>query len=93
MSLSELREEPEEQRECDAEDKASDDGEVERGVFSAVDDIAREATKPEGEFSPEIEKRANDDQQAAEEEQRAAEFAKRVHAGILPEPTEMPFPP
>lgn len=62
-------------------------------MFPAVDDIARESTKAEGEFSAEIEKRANQDEKAAEEEKCPPEFAKRVHAGILPEPAEMPFPP
>lgn len=62
-------------------------------MFAAVDDVAREPAETERELSAEIEKSANENEKAAEEEKCAAEFAKRVHAGILPEPTEKPFPP
>jgi hypothetical protein len=61
LSLSEVREKPEEQRERGAEDKAGNDGEIERGVFAAMNEVAREAAKAERKFSAEIEKRANED--------------------------------
>jgi hypothetical protein len=57
-------------------------------VFAAMDDVAGEAAEAEGKFSAEIEKGANEDENAAEEEKCAAEFAKRVHPGILPEAAE-----
>jgi hypothetical protein len=57
-------------------------------VFTAVDDIAREPAETEGQFSAKVKKSANDDQQAAKEEKRAAEFAERVHPRILPETSE-----
>jgi hypothetical protein len=52
-------EEPEEQRKAEAEDKAGDDGEIEGGVFTAVDDVARESTEAEGEFGAEVQKKAD----------------------------------
>ena len=84
---------PEEERECGAEDKTGDDREVERGVFAAVDDIAGEFSQAEGEFPAKVKKSANKDEESAENEKGAAEFAKRVHPGILPEPVERIFPP
>ena len=58
-----------------------------------MDEIAREAAETKGEFSAEIEKSTNEDEKAAEEEKCAPEFAKWVHAEILPETAEGLFPP
>ncbi len=88
-----MREEPEEQRESGAEDQAGDDGEVESGVFAAVDDIAREAAETKRKFTAEIEKGTNRDEESAENKESATEFAKSVHPGILPEAAERLFPP
>jgi hypothetical protein len=74
---------PEEEREGGAEEETRDDGEVEGGVFAAMDDVAGEAAEAEGEFASDVKKGA----------EGAAEFAKRVHPGILPEPAEKLFPP
>ena len=57
-------------------------------MFAAVDDVAGEAAEAEGEFSTKVKKSANKDKESAENEEGAAEFAKRVHPGILPEPAE-----
>ena len=54
-----MREEPEEEREADAEEQAGDDREVESGVFAAMDDVAGEAAEAEGEFTAEVKKRAD----------------------------------
>jgi hypothetical protein len=81
-------EKPEQERQGAAEEEAGDDGEVKSGVFAAMNDIAGEAAEAEREFSAEIEKSANEDEKAAEEEECAAEFAKRIHPGILPETAE-----
>ena len=62
-------------------------------MFAAMDDIAWEATKTERKFSAKVKKSANKDEESAENEEGAAEFAKRVHPGILPEPVERIFPP
>ena len=83
-----MREEPEEQRECGAEEEAGDDGKVERGVFAAVDDVAGKFSQAERELCAKVKKSANKDEESAENEEGAAEFAKRVHPGILPESAE-----
>src|SRR5882672_12424654 len=70
---------PEEEREAEAEDKAGDDREVEGGVFAAMDDVAGEAAQTEGEVPAEVEKGTEEDEQAAKQEKRAAEFAERIH--------------
>jgi hypothetical protein len=77
--------EPEEDGEGSAEEQAGDDGEVEGGMFAAVDDIAGEAAEAEWEFSAEIEKSADEDEEGSENEQSAAEFAERVHKNIVEE--------
>ena len=79
-SLSEVREDPEEQRESGAKDKAGDDREVESGVFAAVDDVAREAAEAQWEFSAEVKQSADKDQEGAENEEGAAEFAEGIHS-------------
>ena len=55
---AEVGEEPKEQRKAEAEDEAGDDGEIEGGVFTAVDDVAGEFTETEGEFGAEVQESA-----------------------------------
>lgn len=74
-----MSKEPEEQGEAEAEGEAGDDGKVEGGVFAAVDDVSGETAETEGEFSAKVEKRAYDDEEAAENEKGAAEFAEGIH--------------
>jgi len=78
-------EEPEEERNAEAEDETSDNRKVKRGVFAAVDDVAGKAAEAQGKFSAEIEKSANEHEEATEEEQGAAEFAEKVHEESLKE--------
>jgi hypothetical protein len=78
-----VREEPEEQGKCCAEDEAGDDREIEGGVFAAIDDVPGELSEAEREFATEIKKSADKNQKAAEEEKRTAEFAERVHRSVL----------
>lgn len=61
-----MREEPEEKRETKAENEASHDGEIEGGMFTAVDDVAGKFSQAEGESCAEVEERADDGEQAAE---------------------------
>ncbi|OLD83642.1 MAG: hypothetical protein AUF67_00315 [Acidobacteria bacterium 13_1_20CM_58_21] len=70
---------PEEERQAEAEDETGDDGEIESGVFASVDDVAGEAAETQWEFSAEIKYRANGQEQGAHNEERAAEFADRIH--------------
>lgn len=74
-----MSDKPEEQSNGRAEEKAGDDGKIERGVFAAVDDVAWKATEAEGESSAEVKKRAHDDKEPAENEKRAAKFAEGIH--------------
>jgi len=77
--------EPEQERDSDAEEETSDDGKVKRSVFTAVDDVPGKLPEAEGEFASEIEKSPDENQEAAEEKKRTAKFAERVHRRILPE--------
>ena len=74
-----MGEEPEEKAEGGAQDETGDDGEVESGVFASVDDVAGEFSQAKREFGAEIEQCADEEGEAAENEQRAAEIAERVH--------------
>jgi phage-related minor tail protein len=82
-STAEVGDEPEEERNAEAEDETSDNRKVKRGVFAAVDDIAGKAAEAQGKFSAEVEKSANEHEEATEEEQGAAEFTQRVHEESL----------
>lgn len=81
----EMGKEPEEKRKSGTDDETGDDGEIERGVFSAVDDVAREFAEAEGEFGPEVKQSADDDEDDAEQEKSAAEIAERIHGSIVEE--------
>jgi hypothetical protein len=70
---------PEQEREAEAEDETGDDGEIESGVFASMDDVAGEAAETQWEFSAEIKYRANGEEQGAESEEGAAEFADGIH--------------
>ncbi len=69
-----MGEEPEEEREGGAKYKAGHDGEVERSVFAAMDDVARKAAKAEGQSATKVEKSAGKDKKASKQEESASEF-------------------
>jgi hypothetical protein len=48
-------------------------------VFAAMDNVAGEVAEAEGQLTTEIEKCANENDKASEEEERATEFAEGVH--------------
>ena len=58
---AEVREKPEEQGKCSAEDEAGDDREIEGGVFAAMDDVAGELSEAKREFATEIEESTDED--------------------------------
>ena len=58
---AEVRDEPEEDGERDAEDKTGHDRKVEGGVFAAVDDVAGQFSQAEREFVPKIKKGTDQD--------------------------------
>jgi hypothetical protein len=82
-SAAEIRDEPEEKGQRDAEEQAGDDGKVERGVFAAVDDVAGQFPKAKGELVPEVKKNTNQNEECSKEDKRTAEFAERFHRRIL----------
>ena len=55
---AEVREEPEEKGKSGTENQAGDEGEIESGVFAAVDDVSGEFPQAKREFGTEIEERA-----------------------------------
>jgi hypothetical protein len=88
---AEVAEEPEKQGQADTEKKAGDDRKVKGGVFATMRDVSGEAPEAEGELGAEVENGADEDEESAKEEERAAEFAKGIHSRILPQATDKPF--
>lgn len=78
-SATEVGEEPEEEREGEAENEAGDDGKVKRSMLAAMDDVSGKFAESKRQFRVEIENSANNYQQAPEEKQSAAEIAERIH--------------
>jgi hypothetical protein len=91
--FAEMSKKPKYERKTEAEQKACNDREVESGVFATTDDVAGKVAETEGELSTEIQKSAQSDNEPTKNEEGAAEFAERVHPGILPEIAEKLFPP
>jgi hypothetical protein len=81
------------ERKTEAEQEACNDREVEGGVFATMDDVAGKVAETEGELSTEVQKGAQGDEEPTENEEGPAEFAEKVHPGILPEIAKKPFPP
>ena len=82
-SAAEVGKEPEEKREGETEDEASDDGEVKRSMLAATDNVSGKFAEAERQFRVEIENGADNHQQAPEEEQSAAKLAVRLHTSII----------
>jgi hypothetical protein len=82
-SAAKTREEPEEERDGCAEHKAGDDREIEGRVFAPMNDVAGQPAETEWKPAAEVEKDTDKDAEGAENEEGAAEFAKRVHPRIL----------
>ncbi len=74
-----MSKEPKEQRESGAEDETGNDGEIERSVLAAVDNVARQAAEAQRELAAEVKESAENDQEDAENEEHAAKFAEGVH--------------
>jgi len=84
-SAAKPRKKPEEKREQDAEQEGCDDGEINGGAVATMDDVAGEATEAERKSAVKIKQYAEKDEEAAEEQQSAAEFAKGIHSVIVRE--------
>jgi hypothetical protein len=72
-------EEPEEEGEAEAQNETGGDGKIKCCVFATMDDVVGKTAEAQREFSAEVKKSAKENEETAEEEQRAAEFAERVH--------------
>lgn len=83
---AEVRDQPQQKRKYDAEHDASHDREVKGSVFAAMNNVAGKFSQAEREFAGEIKERAQDDEQPAEKEKRAAELAERVHVESVENP-------
>lgn len=62
---AEVGEEPKEERNHGAEEKASDDGEVKGCVFAAVHDVAGQAAEAEGKLGAKIENDPDENEKTA----------------------------
>jgi hypothetical protein len=82
---AEVRDEPENEGKSGAQNETGDDGKVEGAVLAAMDDVAGEFAKAEGEFSAEVEKSADDRDEGTEEKKATAEIAKGIHTSIIEE--------
>jgi hypothetical protein len=80
-----LGEEPEEEGDCCAEDKAGHDREIESGVFAAVNDVAGKFAQTKGELPAEEQNSAEHCEDASKDKESAAEFAKGLHNSIIEE--------
>lgn len=81
-----MRDEPEEERENNADDKTGHDGKVERGVLAAVHDVAGQFSEAERQPVAKIKKSTDQNDKTSEEDKSTAEFAEGFHNAILPEP-------
>jgi hypothetical protein len=74
---------PEEERKTETEGQAGDDGEIECRVFAAMDDIAREAAKTEGESCAQVQDCAGEKKYGTKKNEDAAEVTRRIHGWIV----------
>lgn len=88
---TEVRDEPQEKGERDAEKQTGDDWKVEGSVFGAVNNVAGQFPQAERESVPKIKKGADQDDKPSEEDKKAADFARRIHEVILPEGANKSF--
>jgi hypothetical protein len=79
MSAAEVGNDPERERETDAEEDGGCEWEVEGGVLAAMQDVAGETTEAEGEADVEIEEGAGGGEDETENQEETAEVAERVH--------------
>jgi hypothetical protein len=74
-----VRDEPIKKRKANAKENAGNDRKIKSGVLAAMDDVAWETSEAERKFSAKVEEYADKNEKATEQDQRAAEFAKRIH--------------
>lgn len=72
-------EQPEEQREGQAEHEASDDREVEGRVLASMDNVTGKTAEAEWQAPSKIKECTNQDDQGTSNEESTAEFAHGIH--------------
>jgi hypothetical protein len=76
---AEVGDEPEKQGKADADEDGGGNRKVERGVFAAMEDVARQAAESEGQATMDVEDGTDSGQDQAEDQESAAEIAGGVH--------------
>jgi hypothetical protein len=66
-SAAELVDDPQDQTDQHADDQAGDQREIESPVLAALDDVPGQAAEAKGEFASEVQERADDDQNRAQQ--------------------------
>src|SRR5579883_1626572 len=82
-SAAEMREQPEKEREDNAQDDAGRQGKIKGRVLTPINNVAREPAQAEWQASAEVKKHAQDDGENAGDDQGAAKFAQRLHLCII----------
>lgn len=75
--------EPENEADGDADDQTRDDGKIKCAVFTAVNDIARQAAEAQGKFWAEIEQSTDKDEHCAYREKQATQLLHGFHDDSL----------
>jgi hypothetical protein len=78
-----VREQPEKEREHNADKEARNNRKVERGVLAAVNNVAGKLSQSEREPGAEVEQGAQKNEGGAEDQKDAAKFTKGIHGEIL----------
>jgi hypothetical protein len=76
---SKTRQQPQEQAEPHAENNAGHNRKIKRGVLAFVDDVSRQTSQTKWQFPAKIEERTKENEQAAQHQQHASEFARGIH--------------
>jgi hypothetical protein len=85
-SAAQVREEPEQEGQDDADDQARHDWKVERRVLAAMNDIAGQAAKAKRQARSEIKRGSDGNANRPKNQEGPSEFAERVHTASLEVP-------
>jgi hypothetical protein len=78
-----VREQPEKEREHNADKQARDNRKVERSVLAAVNDVTGKLSEAQGRLDSEVKQRTHKNEKGPEDEENAAKFTKGIHGEIL----------
>jgi hypothetical protein len=80
---SEAREQPEKEREHNADKQARDNRKVERGVLATVNDVSGKLSKAQRKLGSEVKQRTHKNEERPEDQKDAPKFTKGIHGEIL----------